>query len=59
MQGVRNGTIIEGIQRCFCMVWGDFLSFYSRFYKVIIFRGTHDISEAKKQNVYLDIEFYL
>jgi hypothetical protein len=59
MQGARSGTIIEGIQRCFCMVWGDFLSFYSWFYKVIILEGTYAISEGKMQNVYLDIELCL
>jgi len=59
MQGARSGTVIEGIQRCFCMEWSDFLSFYSRFYEVIILEGTYAISERKVQNVSLDIELCL
>jgi hypothetical protein len=41
------------------LMWGDFLSFYSRFYEVIILKGTYAIGEGKMQNVSLDIKLRL
>jgi hypothetical protein len=38
---------------------GDFWSFYSQFYEVIIFGGTYVIHEGKMQNEYLDIKLRL
>jgi hypothetical protein len=51
--------LLKEFKGVFCMVWGDFLSFYSWFYEVIILGGTYAISEGKMQNVSLDIELCL
>jgi hypothetical protein len=41
-------------------MWGDFLSLYSWFYKVIILRNTYAIGEGKKmQSVYLNVKLRL
>jgi hypothetical protein len=33
-------------------MWGNFLSFYSRFYEVTIFESTYAIGEGKKMQMY-------
>jgi hypothetical protein len=40
------------------ILWGDFLSFYSQFYEVIILE-TYVIGEREMQNIFLDIELRL
>jgi hypothetical protein len=40
-------------------LWGDFSSLHSRFYEVIIFRGTYVIGEGKMQIIFLNIELGL
>jgi hypothetical protein len=42
-----------------CLLRGDFLSLYSRFYEVIILGSTYVIGEGKMQSVSLDINLHL
>jgi len=43
----------------FNILWSDFPSFYSWFYKMIILGGTYAIGEGKMKNAYLNIELHL
>jgi hypothetical protein len=43
----------------YVVLWGDFLSFYSQFYEVIILENTYATDEGKMQSVFLNVKMGL
>jgi hypothetical protein len=57
MQQHNSYTLIQEKEQR--LMWGDFLSFYSQFYEVIILESIYVITEGKTQSLSLDVKLCL